>query len=499
MHISNHRTTKMKKLCAILLLIAMTTALAVPAFAAEGTFTITAPDNGHTYEVYQIFTGSYSEGILSNVKWGQNGTGTEGEAVTQDVIDALTAVNSKTDTEKLDVIKTYVDLNSDEFGTVAGGKTLEVPAGYYLIKDVDGALEDDQDSYTHFIVEVVGDVTITPKADVPEFEKKVEDTNDTTGTTTGWQDSADYDIGDKVPFQLKGTVTDNYDDYKVYQFIFHDTESAGLTFDASSVKVYVDGNEITTGFRVESPAEDGHTFDVVFANLKAISSVHNGSVITVEYESTLNTSAVIGSAGNPNTANLEFSNNPNDEQGGETGETPDDTVIVFTFKTIINKVDGENKPLTGAEFTLEKKIKDDTAEGGFRWEAVQVVKNDAGTAFTFSGLDDGDYRLTETVTPAGYNTIDPIEFTITAAHDVLSDNPALTSLNGNAATGEIEFTPSVPDGSLSADIVNQSGATLPETGGMGTTLFYIVGSALVIGAGVLLITKRRMGASHHNH
>lgn len=162
-------------------------------------------------------------------------------------------------------------------------------------------------------------------------------------------------------------------------------------------------------------------------------------------------------------------------------------------------MDGENKPLTGAEFTLEKKIKDDTAEGGFRWKAVQVVKNDEGTAFTFSGLDDGDYRLTETATPAGYNTIDPIEFTITAEHDVLSDNPALTSLNGNAATGEITFTSSIPDGSLSADIVNQSGATLPETGGMGTTLFYIVGSALVIGAGVLLITKRRMGASHHNH
>lgn len=498
MHISNHRTTKMKKLCAILLLIAMTTALAVPAFAAEGDFTITAPDNGHTYEVYQIFTGSYSDGILSNVKWGQNGTGTEGEAVSSEIITELTGTTGS-DTAKLAVISKYVNLESNEFGTVAAGGTLDVPGGYYLIKDVDGALEGKEDAYTHFIVEVVGNVTITPKADVPEFEKKVEDTNDTTGETSNWQDSADYDIGDKVPFQLKGTVADNYDDYKVYQFIFHDTESKGLTFDASSVKVYVDGNEITTGFEVESPAADGHTFDVVFDDLKDIDSVHNGSVITVEYESTLNENAVIGSAGNPNTANLEFSNNPNDEQGGETGETPDDTVIVFTFKTIINKVDGENQPLTGAEFTLEKKIKDDTAEGGFRWEAVAVVKNDAGTAFTFSGLDDGDYRLTETKTPAGYNTIDPIEFTITAEHDILSDNPALTNLNGNAATGEITFTANTSDGSLSTNVVNQSGATLPETGGMGTTLFYIVGSALVIGAGVLLITKRRMNASHHNH
>lgn len=481
----------MKKLCAVMLSVIMAVVMAVPAFAAEETYTITAPDNGHTYEVYQIFTGSYAEGILSNVKWGQNGTGTEGEAVSSEIITELTGTTGS-DTAKLAVISKYVNLESNEFGTVAAGGTLNVPGGYYLIKDVDGALEGKEDAYTHFIVEVAGNVTITPKADVPEFEKKVEDTNDTTGVTSDWQDSADYDIGDKVPFQLKGTVADNYDDYKVYQFIFHDQESDGLTFDESSVKVYVDGNEITTGFRVESPAVDGDTFDVIFDDLKAISSVHNGSVITVEYESTLNENAVIGSAGNPNTANLEFSNNPNDEQGGETGETPDDTVIVFTFKTIINKVDGENKPLTGAEFTLEKKIKDDTAEGGFRWEAVQVVKNDAGTAFTFSGLDDGDYRLTETVTPAGYNTIDPIEFTITAEHEVLSDNPALTSLNGNAATGEITFTSSIPDGSLSADIVNQSGATLPETGGIGTTIFYLVGGLLVVGAGILLITRKRM-------
>lgn len=481
----------MKKLCAVVLSVIMAVVMAVPAFAAEETYIITAPDNGHTYEVYQIFTGSYAEGILSNVKWGQNGTGTEGEAVSSEIITELTGTTGS-DTEKLAVISKYVNLESNEFGTVAAGGTLNVPGGYYLIKDVDGALEGKEDAYTHFIVEVVGNVTITPKADVPEFEKKVEDTNDTTGETSGWQDSADYDIGDKVPFQLKGTVADNYDDYKVYQFIFHDQESDGLTFDESSVKVYVDGNEITTGFRVESPAADGHTFDVIFDDLKAISSVHNGSVITVEYESTLNENAVIGSAGNPNTANLEFSNNPNDEQGGETGETPDDKVIVFTFKTIINKVDGENKPLTGAEFTLEKKIKEDTAEGGFHWEAVDVVKNDAGTAFTFSGLDDGDYRLTETVTPAGYNTIAPIEFTITAEHEVVSDNPSLTSLNGNATTGEIEFTPSVPDGSLSADVVNQSGATLPETGGIGTTIFYLVGGLLVVGAGILLITRKRM-------
>ena len=486
---------RMKKLAAMMLSLIMALVLAVPAFAAENTYTITAPSNDHTYEVYQIFTGDYANGVLSNVKWGKNGTGTEGEAVSSDIITELTGATGS-DTEKLEVISKYVNLESTEFGTVKGGSTLDVPGGHYLIKDVDGALEGEEDAYTLYVVEVVGDVTIEPKSDVPESEKKVKDTNDTDGTTTDWQDSADWDIGDKVPFQLKGTVADNYDDYKVYQFIFHDKESAGLTFDSTSVKVYVDGTEITTGFEVVTEGlDDDCTFEVVFENLKDIDSVHAGSVITVEYESELNSNAVLGSAGNPNKMHLEFSNNPNDEQGGETGETPDDTVIVFTYKTVINKVDGENKPLTGAEFTLEKKVKDDEAEGGYHWETITVVKNEEGTTFTFSGLDDGDYRLTETTTPDGYNTIDPIEFTITAEHDILSDNPALTSLNGNATTGEITFTSNTTDGSLTADVVNQSGATLPETGGMGTTLFYVIGGILVVGAGVLLITKKRMSNS----
>ena len=485
----------MKQLAAMVLSVIMVLALAAPAFAAGDTYTITAPNNGHTYEVYQIFTGDLHDGVLSNVKWGKNGTGTEGQAVSAEIITELTGTTGS-DTAKLEVISKYVNLENDEFGTVKGGSTLDVPGGYYLIKDVDGALEGEEDAYTLYVVEVVGDVTISPKSDVPTSEKKVQDFNDTEGvtaTSSNWQDSADWDIGDKVPFQLKGTVAENYDNYKVYQFIFHDKESAGLTFDPYSVKVYVDGTEIETGFEVKtSGLDDDCTFEVVFEDLKKIDSVHAGSVITVEYESELNSKAVIGSEGNPNTMHLEFSNNPNDEQGGETGETPDDTVIVFTYKTVINKVDGENKPLTGAEITLEKKVKDDEAEGGYKWVAITSVKNDEGTTFTFSGLDDGDYRLTETKTPDGYNTIDPIEFTVTAEHDILSDNPALTSLTGEATTGEIEFTSNTTTGSLTADVVNQSGATLPETGGMGTTLFYIVGGILVLGAGILLITRRRM-------
>lgn len=488
---------KARKLFAMFIVMIMAVVLAVPAFAAEGNYTITAPNNTHTYEVYQIFTGDYYNGVLSNIKWGKNGTGTTGEEVSSGIITELTGATGS-DTEKLAMIEKYVNLESDEFGTVSNGSTLEVPGGYYLIKDVDGALEGENDAYTLYIVQVVDDVTITPKADVPKFEKKVQDTDDTAGTTTGWQDSADWDIGDKVPFQLKGTVASNYDAYKTYQFIFHDRESNGLTFDSSSVKVYVDGTEIQSGFQVvTSGLEDDCTFEVVFENLKTIASVHAGSVITVEYQSELNENAVIGSGGNPNTADLEFSNNPNDEQGGETGTTPDDTVIVFTYKTVINKVDGQNQPLAGAAFQLEKFVADEKGDETYNsvtgtWTVVGTTTAGDATSFTFSGLDDGYYRLTETATPSGYNTIDPIYFTITAEHDVLSDNPKLNSLNGNATTGEITFTANNGEGSLTAQVVNNSGLELPETGGMGTTIFYIIGGILVVGAGVLLITRKRM-------
>ena len=491
----------MKKLTAMFLAIIMAVVLAVPAFAAGETYTITAPDNGHTYEVYQIFTGDYYEGVLSNIKLGQNGTGTTGEAVSSEIITELTGATGS-DTEKLAVIEKYVNLNSDEFGTVYNGNPLTVPGGYYLIKDVDGSLEGEEDAYTLYIVQVVDNVTITPKADVPEFEKKVQDADDTAGTTTGWQDSADHDIGDIINFQLKGTVADNYDAYKVYKFVFHDTESKGLTFQGVTA-VKVDGTTTIDNsyYQVIQSPVDGCTFHVVFENLKNIDSVHAGSVITVEYTSELNESAVIGSAGNPNTANLEFSNNPNDEQGGETGKTPNDTVIVFTYKTVIDKVDGEQQPLAGAEFTLEKFVADEEGTDTYNevkgsWTKVgDAVVTEEGTRFTFSGLDDGAYRLTETKIPDGYNTIEPIIFTVTAEHEVESDNPALTSLNGNKVSGEITFTANQGEGSLAATVVNQTGLELPETGGMGTTIFYIIGGVLVVGAGVLLITKKRMSAN----
>lgn len=486
----------LKKAMSVLVSLLMIFTFALPVFADSATtYTITAPATTHQYEIYQIFTGDLSEGILSNVKWGVNGTGTVGKAVDSTIITELTDVNSKSDREKLDVVERYAKLDSTPVETISNGATYSAVAGYYLIKDKDGSVSG-TDTYTTYIVKVVNDVTISPKGNVPSFEKKVKDINDTTDTdASAWQDSADYDIGDKVPFKLEGTVASNYDDYKTYYFAFHDKAEAGLTFN-SDVKVFVDGTVITTGYSVVTSTTDGDTFDVVFDNLKDIADVKANSKITVEYTATLNDKAVLGNQGNVNKAKLEFSNNPNEEQNGsnkpKTGETPWDNVIVFTYQVVVNKTKANGEALTGAEFTLEKVYKNGDKK------LVAVVKNAEGTIFTFKGLDDGDYILTETVTPATYNTIEPIRFTVTADHKITWSSEArdaiLTSLSGNTASGKITFTPSADKSELATKVINQSGATLPGTGGIGTTIFYVIGGLLMAAAAVLLITKKRMNS-----
>lgn len=277
------------------------TAMAEENTTATTNPTITFPTDtkyqDHTYEVYQIFTGDLSDGVLSNVKYGENGAKTKGTEVTAAELKQLTDVNveGKTDQDKLDVIKTFAKLDSTPITTLTKTSTTYSAApGYYLIKDKDGSVSGN-DANTLYITRVVGDVTISPKSDVPSFQKKVKDTNDTTGDTTGWQDSADYDIGDKVPFQLKATLPSNYADYKTYYLAFHDMEETGLSFNADSVKVYVDSAPVDSDkYTVKTTGlTDGCTFEVVFTDLKtAVAAAKNGSVITVDYTSTLTEQAV---------------------------------------------------------------------------------------------------------------------------------------------------------------------------------------------------------------
>ena len=458
------------------------TAMAEENTTATTNPTITFPTDtkyqDHTYEVYQIFTGDLSDGVLSNVKYGENGAKTKGTEVTAAELKQLTDVNveGKTDQDKLDVIKTFAKLDSTPITTLTKTSTTYSAApGYYLIKDKDGSVSGN-DANTLYITRVVGDVTISPKSDVPSFQKKVKDTN-----------------GCYVVPAFTGLS--NYADYKTYYLAFHDMEETGLSFNADSVKVYVDSAPVDSDkYTVKTTGlTDGCTFEVVFTDLKtAVAAAKNGSVITVDYTSTLTEQAVLGNQGNKNEAKLQFSNNPNFEQGGEstpTGETPWDNVIVFTYKVVVNKVNENKEALKGAAFKLEKKIKD--ADN----QLVKEFTAGKDTSFTFSGLDDGDYILTETTTPAGYNTIKPITFTVTADHKVEwtteERTDVLTSLNGNAASGEITFAADESAGSLTADVVNVKGSNLPSTGGMGTVMLYVAGVAVFVLAGATLVMALR--------
>lgn len=486
-----------KKHVSLLLAAVTVICLAITASSAAegvGAYTITAPDNGLTYDIYQLFTGAVNEdGTLSDILWGRNGTGTAGEPVEQSVLNELEAVALLTsDSEKLAVVKNYTDLESTPFQTLSGSQSVEAPGGYYLIKDHRDVQGSGEPPITLYIVQVAENMTITPKiSTAPRFEKNVRDTNDSTGKTSEWQGSADYDIGDSVPFQLKATLSDTFSAYSIYRVVFHDTLSAGLTYNDDAV-VRVDGEVFTEYFEI---TYGEGTLTAVCRDVKNLNA-GNDSVITIEYTARLNENAVIGAEGNSGEAYLEFSNNPNDGQTG-TGETPADKAVVFTYQTVVNKVDSNGDPLAGAKFTLEKQLKDGS------WLPVTAAENDEGTTFTFSGLDDGNYRLNETQAPDTYNPIDTIHFTITAEHDAESANPRLISLTGAEQEDEtfagnrengLTFNGNTADGSLTANVVNKLGALLPSTGGTGATIFYILGSVLALGAAVLLITRKRMNS-----
>lgn len=468
-------------------------------------YDITVNNGGSgTYESYQIFTGDLSESTLSNVKWG-NGITAAGQTALQNKYNATSAAElaeklSEFSTSEAEAFAKEAAKYLQNPGTLTG-----LAAGYYLVQN---KTVGENEAYTNYILEVVKNVTVTPKTDVPTVEKKVKDTNDTTGVTSDWQDSADHDINDKVPFQLTATLPENYASYNSYYLNFSDELSAGLTYN-NDVEVYVVNGETETKvtnyfYRNEANGQ----LAVAIQDLKQIAvdgtaTITKDSKIVVRYSATLNEKAVIGSKGNPNTVKLVYSNNPNNSGDGnqtpgtppttpptpptETGETPKDTVIVFTYKTVVNKVDQNNKALEGAAFALYKIVNGQE-------KLVKEYQAGSATSFEFTGLDDGDYVLKETKTPAGYNSIADVKFTVTAEHDILSDNPALTSLSGTAASGELTFTADKTAGSLTTEVTNKKGSILPSTGSVGTTMLYIAGAILVLGAGILLITKKRMEA-----
>ena len=539
----------MRKILAMIMALTVILSLATTAFAAPTTtysITIDSDKTGHIYEAYQIFKGTLegkiadndnvpdTEAILTDIEWADgvvshlDDTAEEvalklstGEMTAQDLIDLVN--EGKIELGASDGISTY-DESKKEY------VIKNLPAGYYLVKD--RAVDDASVVYTEFILEVVEDSTVNPKGTVPEVEKKIKDINDSTELNISdkvWQDSADHDVGDTIPYKLEATLADNLEIYKpAYNLVFHDLLSPGLTYqEITSAKIInPDGTEIdlftdhkyTENYKTVN--DDPKTTDLIEASelTVAINDVKalggkNGCKVVIEYNALLNEDAVVGSLGNPNEVYLTFSRNP--YEGTDYGETPKDRVIAFTYKVVVNKVredglnaDGSTKyvPLSGATFELKKWVKGpDKADGSpdGTWKTLQTVDTNPDTEFTFSGLDDGWYCLTETKAPDGYNAIETIYFRVDAKHDVLSEAPQLTELKGTETTsqgpnkekgdlGTFEIVHNEEKQALITDIVNKAGIQLPETGGIGTTIFYAAGALMVLCAVILLITKKRM-------
>lgn len=530
---------KIKKLISLALSFVMVFAMSMTAFAEEPSqtkkysITINEAADGHTYEAYQIFKGDLYEKdgqkTLSNITWG-GGVNTTKEgfntavAVTKsdETIDGSDPVKLAEALVGTDVAQwaqavsgylTNPAGSTNVYNTKEGKYVISnLEAGYYLVKDRDGSLSGN-DTYTTFILEVVADAVAQPKnPGVPTPDKGVKDKNDSTGEADEtYKKTADHDIGDKVEYELKATLPATVEKYDTYKLVFNDLLSKGLTYDEGSAKVYL--SNAPERKKMISPADykltltpqanDENLLKIEFADVKTTGAINN-SVITVEYTATLNEEANLGETGNMNTLTLEYSNNPNSTGNGEnepTGTTPPETAIVFTFEPVVNKIDSNKQPLAGAAFELHKWVKNEDNEEG-TWVKVAQKTLNIDTTFKFSGLDDGQYRLTETKTPDGYNSIEPIYFVVVAKHDdftqkltgltVNKTNDKWENLEENVENKSFTVNMAAQENNISTNVVNESGSILPSTGGIGTTIFYVVGAILVIGAGIILVARKRM-------
>ena len=502
----------MKKLMAALLAVAMVCAMAIPAFAAAGTEVPGSKVNvtNHNFEAYQIFSAKLdsTKNKLSDVEWGEGVKGADLLAALKTATTLGDFGNCESASDVAKILEAFSTEQATKFAAfvangylattkIAGTGTIELPsAGYYLIKDVT-EVEGEYDASNLTLLLVSGAETVTPqvKTDIPTLQKKVKDKNDSAGTTTDWQDSADYDIGDIIPYQLTATLG-NVSNFDTYYVEFVDTMDHLTYRNITSVKV---GDKTLSAGEYSSNWDSANKkLTVSIDNVKAFGAT-NGSTITVEYTAILDSDAVLGSTGNPNEAYLVFSNNPN---GDGKGKTAPDKNIVFTYKVVANKVDQDGIALPGAAFALYKKLPavptDGTShimEGDDAYAPVKElnvgengeVEDKKLTTFEWTGIDDGEYMIKEIITPAGYNSIEPIKFTVTADHQIEADDPKLTEL-----TGGDKFTGSVDHSTLTIEIQNRMGSTLPGTGGIGTTIFYVVGGGLMVAAAILLITKKRM-------
>lgn len=542
----------MKKVMALLLSMVMALAMGMVTFAAGNTTLTIKTTNGHTYKVYQLLTGDVSNlkngnGTLANVEVGSSVTKT---GVTAESI--ITDLKDKTGGELGNAAYKYIE-GGNEVQTIAGDgsdKEITVAEGYYVVTDERTEGSNSSDSISRYLVAVAGPTTMEPKTETPDIDKKIIDTDKNAAIDGNYKKTDTAAIGDEINYEVTGNVP-NYEGYTYYYYVLEDTLSKGLTLDENSFVVTVGDKTLGKGtdyYVYVTKNTDGTTsFKLAFENIKNYVA---GTGISVKYNATVNENAVIGTTPNTNTVKLIFSNNPNQSGRGDgepgtpgsnvpTGGTPDRVTKTYVTEIKVIKVDQDGNKLTGAEFTLTGsnltkikfttgdsyvestegtfwKLKDGTyttddpeTEGmdqtkyedvskKYKKETIVTAetisgKNKSVTAFVdkdgyiqFTGLDAGNYTLTETVTPKGYNTIKPIEFTIKAEQ---KGGTALEGGNISWSSNNDKIT--LENGTFKITVTNQKGIVLPSTGGMGTILIYLIGGIAVIGAGILLIVKKR--------
>ena len=470
-----------KKLASLLLVMVMVFAMATTAFAAEekGTITVDNPVANQTYTAYKIFDVTYNSAktnysytIETTSEWystvkGYAETTDNGLTLTGVAGDNTTFVVSTTDAFSAPAFanalkaavsgKTGTALTAD--GTTV--KAADLDLGYYFVTSSTGALCN--------LTTTDPTVTIHDKNDIP-FDKV--------------DNKESVDVGEIITYTITGKVPD-YTGFTTYTYLITDTMSEGLTFQ-KNVKVTVGDTDVTSACTITYD-KDGNANK--FTVSIPVQSYTIGAEIKVTYTAVVNEKAVAKIENNA--ATLTYSNDPTDTS--KTTTTPEDKETVYSAKVVINKyVKGsDTEKLADAEFVLYKEVKTDgsntTTKSYYKWnetdkkvewttdkaQATVKITNDKGAA-SFDGLKDGTYYLEEIKAPAGYNLLKgPVPVTVNGANATTADLSSLT------VTGNVE---------------NSSGAELPETGGMGTTIFYVLGSVLILAAVVLLVTRKRMSS-----
>ena len=472
-----------RKLASLLLALVMVFALATTAFATApgtttttGTITVDNPRADQEYKAYKIFdvvydtsgaNGHYSYTIASTSEW-FNTVSTYANDTAHGL--TLTQVNGG-DTY---VVTTGNGFSAPDFAatlkTAVSGKTGKeltangssvtvdnLPLGYYFVASTSGALCN--------LTTTNPTVTIHDKNDMP-FEKVADKTN--------------ADVGQAVTYTVTGKVPDSTG-FETYTYEIADTMSQGLTFNRNSLVVKVGSVDVTADTDKCTIAYDATTAPNTFKVTILVKNCTVGDAITVTYTATVNEKAIAVVSNNK--ATLTYSNDPTDST--KTTTMPPQEQKVYSSEIVIDKYETGKKTtkLPNAKFVLYKEVTTDaeTSLVYYKWNtdkkvewvtdmaaATVMTTNDQGEA-TFGGLADGIYHLVETEAPAGYNPLtEPVPVTVEGSS---------TNTTKLSVTAEVE---------------NKTGTTLPTTGGMGTTVFYVLGAVLVLGAVVLLVTKKRM-------